>query len=149
MRSEQAVRARKQEIENLVRRFTWELVLKEDVPPGSNIISGSFVIAIRDVETDKPLFKARFVAHGHRDAEKHNLVHDSTNVHQSSVLLIALAVIMGFDICTEDITQVYLQSASKLLREVYLIPKKHLQAPAEYILKLLRTLYGLADSSDY
>ncbi len=150
MRSEQADRARKQEIENLVRRGTWELVLEEDVPPGSNIISGSFVIAIKDVEIDNPLFKARYVSHVHRDAEKHNLVHDSTNVRQSSVrLLIALAAIMGFDVWTEYISQAYLQSASKLLQEVYLRPNKHLQAPVGYILKLLRPLYGLADSGDY
>ena len=150
MRSEQADRAQKQEIKNLVRRGIWELVLGKDVPPGSNIISGSFVIAFKDVETYNPILKARLVAHGHRDMEKHNLVHDSNNVRQSSVLLlIALAAIMGFDFWTKDISQAYLQSASKLLHEFYLRPNKHLQAPAGYILKLLRPLYGLADSGDY
>ncbi len=109
MRSEQSDRARRQEIENLVRRGTWELVLEEDVPPGSKIISGSFVIAVKDVETDKPIFKARSIAHGHRDAGKHNLVHDSTNVRQSSIrMLIAPAAIMGFDIWTENISQTHL-----------------------------------------
>ncbi len=150
MRSEQADRAQKQEIENLVRRGTWELVLEEDVPSGSNIISGSFVITIIDVETDKYIFKARFVAHGHPDAARHNLVHDSTNSHKILVrLLIALAAIIGFDVWTEDISLAYLQSVIKLLREVYLRPNKHLQAPAGYILKLLRPLYGLVDSGDY
>ncbi len=150
MRNEQADRARKQEIETLVRRGKCELVLKEDVPPGPSIISGSFMIAIKKVETDKPIFKARFVAHGRRDAEKHNRVYDSTNVRQSSVqLLIALAAIMGFDVWTEDISQVYRQSASMLLREVYFRPKKQLQAPAGYTLKLFRPFYGLAESGDY
>ncbi len=143
MQSQQADRARKQAIENLVLRGTWEILLKEDVKHGSYIISGSFLIAVKDVETENPIFKARFVAHGHHDAEKQNLVHDSTKGRQSSVrLLIALAAIMGFDVWTADISQAYLQSASKLLREVYLRPNKHLQAPSGYMLEFIRPLYG-------
>ncbi len=64
MRSDQADRAWKQEIEILIRRGIWEHVPEEDVPPGSNIISGSLVIAIKNVEKNKPIFKARFVVHG-------------------------------------------------------------------------------------
>ncbi len=82
MLSKQADRARKREIEKLVWSRTWELVIEEDVPPGSNNISGSFVISIKKVETDSPIFKARFVAHRHHDGEKYNLVHDSANVCQ-------------------------------------------------------------------
>ena len=108
------------------------------------------MIAIKDLEADNPIFKVRFVAHRHRDAEKHNLVHDSTNVRQSSVrIVIALAAIMGFEVWTEYISQAYFQSAGKLLREVYLRPNKHLQAPVGSILKLLQPLYGLADSGEY
>ena len=150
MRNEQADRARKQKIENLELRGTLEIVLEEDVPPGLNIISGSFVIAIKELYTEKPIFKAQFAARDHHDAEKHNLVLDSTNVHQNYVrLLIALAAITRFDVRTEDIYQMYLQSARKLLQEVYLTPNKHLQAPARYMMNLLRPLYGLADSGDY
>jgi len=96
LRSEETDHARRREIENLLRRGTWELDIKGDVPSGSNIISVSFAISIKDVEKDNPIFKSRFAAHGNREAEKNNLVHDSTNVRQSSVrLLIALAAILG------------------------------------------------------
>ena len=99
--------------------------------------------------TDNPIFKARFLAHGCRDAEKHNLVQGSINVRQSHVrLLIAFAAIMEFDVWTEDISQAYLQSASKLLREVYRRPNKPLQSPTGYTLKLLRPLCELAGSGD-
>lgn len=62
MSSPEADAACSKEIEDLVRRGTWELVLKEDVPPGANLISGAFVIAMKHVEEDSPIFKARFVA---------------------------------------------------------------------------------------
>ncbi len=101
MRTERADRAQKRKTENFVRRGTWELILEEYVPPVSNLISGSFLIAVKDVGTDRRLFKARSIAQGHRNSEKHNLVHNSTNVRQSSVrLLIAFAAIMGFNLCT-------------------------------------------------
>ncbi len=121
MTCEQADRARNREIANLVRRGTWELVLKKDIQLGSNIASGSFVIAIKDLKTGKLIFKARFAAHRHRDAEEHYPIHDSTNVRQSSVrLLITLVAIIEFHVLTEDIPLAYLQSAIKLLCEVYL-----------------------------
>ncbi len=45
----------------LQQEGSW-LVLEEYVPPGSNIISGFCVIAIKDVETDKPIFKTRIIS---------------------------------------------------------------------------------------
>ncbi len=90
------------------------------------------------------------MAHGNRYSDNDQFVHDSTTVRQISVrLLVAMAAIMGFDIWTEDISQAFLQSASELLRDVYLKPNRQLKVPAGYVLKLLRPFYGLADSGDY
>ena len=63
LQSEKAEEARQKEIENLVRRGTLELNLEEDVPPGANVISGSFVVTIKGVETANHIFKARFLVH--------------------------------------------------------------------------------------
>ena len=60
-----------------------------------------------------------------------------------------MAAIMGFDVWTEDVSQTYLQSASELLREVYLKPNHQLKVLAGYVSKLLQPLYGLADRGDY
>ena len=93
-------------------------------------------VDLKDVETDELTFKAKVVAHGHLDVEKHNLFHNSINTRQVSLRLsIALASIMGFGVCTKDISEANLQSPSKLHREVYHIFNTHLHAPAGYILK--------------
>ncbi len=149
-RTQEAEAVRTREIENLVRRGTLGLVLEEDLPDDANMITGSFVLTIKDVETETPTFRARFVAHGNRDAVKNQLIHDSTTARQSSVaVLVLLASVMGFDVWTDEISQVYLKSASSPLREIYLRANRQLKMPAGYVLNLLGILYGLVDSGDY
>ncbi len=97
--SAEAEKALKNEIENLVKLETWKMILGEDVPSEANFITGSFVITIKDVETENSIFKASLFAHGNREAEKIRQVHDSGTVRQGSVrLLIALASIIVFDV---------------------------------------------------
>ena len=50
--------------------------------------------------------------------------------------------------CTEDVLRAYLQSASELLRGVYLRPNRQFHVPAGYVLKLLYPLNGLDGSGD-
>lgn len=65
----EATDTKRKEIEALVQRGTWKIALNEDIPKGSNITNGRFFVAIKNVETNEPYCKARFVAQGHRDRE--------------------------------------------------------------------------------
>ncbi len=126
------------------------MILEVDEPEDANVISVPFVITIKDIETETPIVKARFVAHGNKYFEKKQLTHNSTTARQSSVgLLAAFAVIMRFDVWNEGIWQAYLQSANELLHEIQLRPTHYLHESAENVLKLPRPLYWLADSGDY
>lgn len=107
-------------------------------------------MSIKNVETDEPYYKARFVVHSYRYKEKESLVHNWTTIRQSSVLImLALASIFGFRLWLNEINNAYLQSSSNLLRDVYLKPGRELELPAGHLFKLLRPLCGLADSGDY
>ncbi len=53
-------------IRHSILREAWDLILRENVPKSANEISGSFIIIIKDVETENPTFKARFMAHGNK-----------------------------------------------------------------------------------
>ena len=129
---------------------TWKVVLKEEIPGNSNVLNGRFVLVIKNKGTNEEIYKARFVVQGHRDREKHFLVHDSPNLRQSSTrLLVAIAAIFGFRRWIHDVRQAYLQPSEKLMRKVYLNPSKEFELSEGELLELLKPLYGLSDSGDY
>ena len=142
--------AKAKEIKGLIDRGTWKVVSTHDLPQDANIMGGRFVLAIKNEGTKDEVYKARYVVQGYRDKMKTSLVHDSATSRQISTrILVGLAAIFGFRLFSTDVTQAYLQSSSDLMREVYIKPGKEFNLRPNEILKLLRPLYGLADSGDY
>lgn len=125
------------------------MVMKQDLDENANILGGRFLLTIKHKDSDKELFKARFVVQGHLDREKEFLVQASTTVSQQAIkLLVSLATILGFKLWSEDMTLAYIQGAKKILRRVYLKGIPEFQLTHDQLLQKLRPLYGLADSDD-
>ena len=108
-----------------------------------NINPTRFVLSIKQSDDDKEVQKARFALGGHLDREKSSLVHIYTTLRHCSVrILIALAVILGFDVWSSDVTQAYLQSAQNLKRNVFVRPEI-IELGADELLQVMKPLYSL------
>lgn len=89
--------AKKKEIQGLIDRGTWKIVLKDELPKEASIKDGRFVLAIKDEGTDKKVYKARFVVQVYRDKMKTLLLHDSpTSKKVSTRVLVGLVANFGF-----------------------------------------------------
>ena len=138
--------AKRKELLKLVERGTFKLVLVEEPGDKPNIVRYRYVMSIKHSEGGEVKYKARYVLGGHRDRDKHKIVHNTVNIKQSSICTtIDLATILGFDVWSLDGIQSYIQSASKLLRKVFVRPTD-LKLDSYELLQIIRPLYGLTDS---
>ena len=148
--SDECRMAIEKEIKGLEEKGVWRVVNRSDIPRDANILGGRFVLSIKNKGSHYEMYKARFVALGHKDREKHLLVHDSTNLRQRSIRIITcIAAIFGFAIWTQDVSQAYLQSSQNLQREIYIRPPKQFKLSKEELLRLIKPLYGITEAGDY
>lgn len=96
------------ETARLIQRGTFRLVILPE-QHRENVVPSRFVLACKHATTGEAKYKARFVVGGHRDIEKHCMVHTANTLSHTSVrLLVAVASIFGLDIWAEDVRQTYL-----------------------------------------
>lgn len=137
-------------MQGLKENGVFKTVCRGDIPRVANVLGGRFAHSIKNKDTKYDKYKARYIVQGHKDREKYKLVHTSTNLRQSSIRLItALTSVYDFEVWMQHVTQAYLQSADKLLRDIYIRPPTDLCLLEILLLKLQKPLYGLGESGDY
>lgn len=73
-RSLESEKAKLKEINGLVDRGAWKSVLKKYVSEDANIPSCRFMLTIKYVETENPIFESILVVQDHRDKDRTLLV---------------------------------------------------------------------------
>lgn len=98
----------------------FNVVYKEEVPDGEHLMGGSLLLAVKIVETNKPVYKARLVVQRHTDNERGIMVHSSINERQNSVRVLAgMVAKLGFRLWSQDVSQVDIQAGESFMSETY------------------------------
>ena len=95
---------KRKKINGLIKRGTWKIVARNEVPENANVMGGRYVLTIKDEGTNTEVWKARFIVQGYRDKLKTSLVHDTSTARQYSVRIrIGIATIFGFPLFSTDV----------------------------------------------
>ena len=99
------------EVRDLLRRGTFKVILKEEIPDGANELTARYMFAIKSKVSQEIKFKACYVLKEHPDMLKHYLHHNAYMLQaQVARLLGTLLAILGFRVWSKDIKLAYLQS---------------------------------------
>jgi hypothetical protein len=142
--------AKLKELAGLEARGVFQIISRSDVPQDANVLSTRFVLTVKNPGDKEESCKARLVVRGFQDDLKNFLVHQPNTARAVSLrVLLSLSAALSFRIWTEDVTQAFVQSTGCLERDVFVVPPAELGLADDYLLKLLKPLYGLSDAGDY
>lgn len=132
----------------------WFKVQEQDVPAGSNVLEGRFLLTLKNQKTPEEESKVGYVSQWFKDRYKPHMIHDVSTIRISSIrTILTIASLLKFILFSHYVTQVYLQSKKNLSREVYIQPKvagRDTFGLLECeIVQLIRPLYRLCVSGDY
>lgn len=80
--SYEATEAKRKEISNIAIRVTWTTLLESEVPAYANILTGRFIVSIKETETNNSYYKTRYVVYGNLYRCKESIVQSTTTVRQ-------------------------------------------------------------------
>lgn len=93
-----------QEIQGLLQRGALVYVHEVYIPKEGNVIDGRFVMAIKQPETEKEKYKARFVVLGHKYRENLFIIHTSRTVRYRNIRRLLTQVgSLGLEVWNQDV----------------------------------------------
>lgn len=140
-------KAREEEICGLIKNGTFHVVNISSIGKDIRIVSLKFVDTLKPID-DVYRYKIRLVTHYYGDKHPVTIATKTQTVQRSTQRLI-FSLAASMDETSPHIryiTQAYIQSTTLLERLVYIRPPKKMSLPADMILKVVKTLYGITES---
>ena len=137
---------KQKEYEGIVSKRGIEYILRYEYH--ANIVGNRYVLRIKDPDTDRQRYKARYIVQGHQDEQKHNISNNSPVLMRLPLrLIIAMAVIyLDCKLFTRDVEQAYFQGKT-LDRPVHTTLPLVANISDEYTLRVTLPHQRLIESS--
>lgn len=138
--------ARRKEIQGLLDQGVFAIV-PATMAKGNRIYGSRFVDEIKNAGLTSAYAKSRLVVQAFEDKDHGLMTYAPTTQRASQRLLIALtAMNPDLKIFTRDISQAYLQSATRIERAIFLRAPPEMCLDHDHLLQVMRPLYGLPES---
>lgn len=141
--------ANRKEINGLLEKRDFRVMLREDIPQQGNLLSGRFVLPIKSIVNWTIKCKSRYVIGVQRD-RIYLLAHTSTILQPHCVRLqIAPADLFDFKVWKASVRQAYLQSLEHFSRDIYIEELvSDFELETHHCVELLKPLNGYSNAGE-
>ncbi len=142
--------SRRKEINDLLERRVFELIIIENVLRDVRIFNFRFVDEIKHSSTSNAYEKFRLVIQAYNDQDKTLIFTQSSIIQRMSQrIILVLATIIKHSLYLRDITQTYVQSKISLNREFFIRSSLELALSEKSILKIIKSLYEVLETETH
>jgi hypothetical protein len=144
--------SRRKEINDLLKRRVFELIIIENVSRDVRIFNFRFVDEIKHSSTLDAYAKFRLVIQTYNDQDKTLILTQSLIIQRMSqriILALAACIISRCHLYLRDITQAYVQSKTSLNKEVFIRSLFELDLSKRLILKIIKSLYDVSETETH
>jgi hypothetical protein len=141
--------SRRKEINDLLKRQVFELIIISKVLKNVRIFNSRFVDEIKHSDTSQAYEKSRLVIQTYNDHEKTLMLTQASTIqrmNQRIILAITASISENHHLYLRNITQIYIQSKSSLNRMFFIRSSLDLNLSDDAILKIIKSLYDVSEA---
>ncbi len=143
--------SRRKEINDLLERRVFELIIIENVLRNIEIFNFRFVDEIKHSSTSDAYEKSRLVMQAYNDQDKTLILTQSPIIQRMSqrIILVIAACTSHCHLYLRDITQTYVQSKTPLNKEFFIRSLSELNLSKNSILRVVKFLYDVLETETH
>jgi hypothetical protein len=138
--------SRRKEINDLLKRQMFELIIISKVLKNVRIFNSRFVDEIKHSDTPQAYEKSRLIVQAYNDHEKTLMLTQASTIQRMSQrIILVIAASTNHHLYLRNITQTYTQSKSPLNRMFFIRSSPDLNLSDDAILRVIKPLYDVSE----